>query len=41
MPFIDQEKVDEKTRQKLEAIIEKSYATFCDANDFLISSSPH
>jgi lipopolysaccharide/colanic/teichoic acid biosynthesis glycosyltransferase len=28
MPFIDQEKVDEKTRQKLEAIIEKSYATF-------------
>ena len=28
MPFIDQEKVDEKTRQKLESIIEKSYATF-------------
>ena len=28
MPFIDQKKVDEKTRQKLEAIIEKSYATF-------------
>ena len=28
MPYIDQKKVDEKTRQKLEAIIEKSYATF-------------
>lgn len=28
MPFIDQEKVDEKTRQKLESIIEKSYAIF-------------
>ena len=28
MPFIDQKKVDEKTRQKLESIIEKSYATF-------------
>ena len=28
MPFIDREKVDEKTRQKLESIIEKSYATF-------------
>ena len=28
MPFIEQKKVDEKTRQKLEAIIEKSYATF-------------
>ena len=28
MPYIDQEKVDEKTREKLEAIIEKSYATF-------------
>ena len=28
MPYIDQEKVDEKTRKKLEAIIEKSYSTF-------------
>ena len=28
MPYIDQAKVDEKTRKKLEAIIEKSYATF-------------
>ncbi len=28
MPYIEQEKVDEKTREKLEAIIEKSYATF-------------
>ena len=28
MPYIDQEKVDAKTREKLEAIIEKSYKTF-------------
>ena len=28
MPYIEQDKVDEKTRKKLEAIIEKSYATF-------------
>lgn len=28
MPYIDPEKVDEKTREKLQAIIEKSYATF-------------
>lgn len=28
MPYIDQDKVDERTREKLEAIIEKSYATF-------------
>ena len=28
MPYIDQNNVDEKTRLKLEAIIEKSYATF-------------
>jgi lipopolysaccharide/colanic/teichoic acid biosynthesis glycosyltransferase len=28
MPYIEQDKVDEKTREKLEAIIEKSYATF-------------
>ena len=28
MPYIDQEKVDERTRQKLEAIIEKSYAAY-------------
>ena len=28
MPFIDQEKVDAKTREKLEAIIEKSYKTY-------------
>ncbi|MBE7019076.1 MAG: sugar transferase [Ruminococcaceae bacterium] len=28
MPYIEQEKVDAKTREKLEAIIEKSYATF-------------
>ena len=28
MPYIDQEKVDEKTREKLEVIIEKSYSTF-------------
>ena len=28
MPFIEQDKVDEKTRQKLEAIIEKSYAGY-------------
>ncbi len=28
MPYIDQEKVDSKTREKLEAIIEKSYSTF-------------
>ncbi|MBQ4145213.1 MAG: sugar transferase [Clostridia bacterium] len=28
MPYIEQEKVDEKTREKLEAIIEKSYLTF-------------
>lgn len=28
MPFIDQNKVDEKTRKKLEQIIEKSYLTY-------------
>ena len=28
MPYIEQEKVDERTRAKLEAIIEKSYSTF-------------
>lgn len=28
MPYIEQDKVDEKTRKKLEVIIEKSYATF-------------
>ena len=28
MPYIEQDKVDAKTREKLEAIIEKSYATF-------------
>lgn len=28
MPYIDQEKVDTKTRERLEAIIEKSYITF-------------
>ena len=28
MPYIEQDKVDEKTRGKLEAIIEKSYSTF-------------
>ena len=28
MPYIEQDKVDEKTRIKLEAIIEKSYATY-------------
>ena len=28
MPYIEQEKVDAKTREKLEAIIEKSYSTF-------------
>ncbi len=28
MAYIDQEKVDEKTREKLELIIEKSYATY-------------
>ncbi len=28
MPYIDQEKVDAKTRERLEAIIEKSYSTF-------------
>ena len=28
MPYIDQNKVDAKTREKLEAIIEKSYITF-------------
>ncbi|MBQ2941574.1 MAG: sugar transferase [Clostridia bacterium] len=28
MPYIDQDKVDERTREKLEAIIEKSYKTF-------------
>lgn len=28
MPYIDQDKVDEKTRAKLEAIIEKSYASY-------------
>ena len=28
MPYIDQEKVDAKTREKLEAIIEKSYSAY-------------
>ncbi len=28
MPYIEQDKVDERTREKLEAIIEKSYSTF-------------
>lgn len=28
MPYIDQDKVDAKTREKLEAIIEKSYSTY-------------
>jgi len=28
MPYIEQDKVDAKTREKLEAIIEKSYSTF-------------
>jgi len=28
MPYIDQDKVDERTRAKLEAIIEKSYASY-------------
>ena len=28
MPYIEQEKVDEKTRKKLEALLEKSYATY-------------
>ena len=28
MPYIEQDKVDEKTRAKLEAIIEKTYSTF-------------
>lgn len=28
MPYIEQDKVDARTREKLEAIIEKSYATF-------------
>ena len=28
MPYIDQDKVDERTRVKLEAIIEKSYASY-------------
>ena len=28
MPYIEQDKVDERTRQKLEAIIEKSYASY-------------
>ena len=28
MPYIESEKVDEKTRQKLEAIIEKSYISY-------------
>ena len=28
MPYIEQEKVDERTRKKLESIIEKSYLTF-------------
>ena len=28
MPYIEQDKVDAKTREKLEAIIEKSYKTF-------------
>ena len=28
MPYLDTEKVDEKTRVKLEALIEKSYSTY-------------
>jgi lipopolysaccharide/colanic/teichoic acid biosynthesis glycosyltransferase len=28
MPYIEQDKVDEKTREKLQVIIEKSYSTF-------------
>ena len=28
MPYLDLEKVDERTREKLEAIIEKSYHTY-------------
>ena len=28
MPFIDTEKVNEKTRAKLEALIEKSYSSY-------------
>ena len=28
MPYIERDKVDERTREKLEAIIEKSYSTF-------------
>ncbi len=28
MPYIDKEKVDAKTREKLEAILEKSYSTY-------------
>ena len=28
MPYIDTEKVDEKTRLKLEALIEKSYLSY-------------
>ncbi len=28
MPYIEQDRVDEKTRQKLEAIIEKSYSSY-------------
>ena len=28
MPYIEQDKVDAKTREKLETIIEKSYKTF-------------
>ena len=28
MPYIEQDKVDAKTREKLEAIIEKSYAGY-------------
>lgn len=28
MPYIEQDKVDERTREKLKAIIEKSYATY-------------
>ena len=31
MPYIEQDKVDAKTREKLEAIIEKSYKTFWQA----------
>ena len=28
MPYLDTEKVDEKTRVKLEALIEKSYSSY-------------